>query len=400
MQNGTNQLRFALVGLRSEYGKVPTRTCRLSDSLAELKTILNEPRLTAYLFGSRKDRTGSFRSDIDLLVPLNRRVSEAETNAIWDLEPYLDIFRLCRGVAESLINESQIVGKSDDELRARLEAVPLMIDGEWQPAADAVDAQTVLAERNPAATTVNLYNLIDAVPAERADVLVVTALAEEYLAVLDAFDAHATDGSTSLEVSDSSELPWLLRVVNLMEMGSVGAALKTYEALQRTKARHVVLVGLCAGVPERVDLLDVVLPTKVLFYEPGKIGPSGTEPSHETRECSESVLSVAATLNLVSEQGEPLNLICNQVVIGCGEKVVGSASFRLQLESANRKLVAIDMESYGVVRAAQSLRRETTVIKAVCDFADETKSDVNRTQARANAAQAFKALLKAGAFRG
>ena len=375
---------------------MPTRTVKLSDQVEALKSILSEPRLTVYLFGSRKDQTGSFRSDIDLVIPLHRRVRDEEASRVWDCEPYLDVFRLDRGVAESLVNESRIVANDDKALVSLLGAIPIMIDGVWQTEADCVDSQVVLAERNPAASVANLYNLIDAIPAERADILVVTALAEEYEAVLTAFNAEPDGGSTMIEQEDDTGSAWLLRVVNLMEMGSVGAALKTYEALQRTKALHVVLVGLCAGVPGRVELLDVIVPTKILFYEPGKVGDGGTAPSHETRECDQSVLTKAASLRSAVEAS---HIVCDQVVIGCGEKVIGSTEFRTQLESANRKLVAPDMESYGVVRAAQALHRRTTVIKCVCDFADESKSDSRRSQARANAAEVLKAFVVRGAFR-
>jgi nucleoside phosphorylase len=382
--------------LRQGSGPVPTRSFRLREIVDQLQGVLGEPTLTVYLFGSRKDRTGSFRSDVDLVVPLARRVSEQEAQQIWDLEPYLDVFRLDRGAAESLINESRIEAETDPALLEMLGAVPLLVDGVWQPSADQVDDQVVLAERNPAATVANLYNLFDAVPAERADLLVVTALTEEYESVLTTFGVAPTGRSTLLSQNDDSDSPWLIRVVNLMEMGSVGAAIKTYEALQRTKAPHVVLVGLCAGVPKKVDLLDVIVPSKVLFYEPGKVGARSVAPSHESRDCDEAVLAAGAALAL--KMNAP-HVVSNQVVLGCGEKVVGSRKFRKRIEAANRKLVAVDMESYGVLRAAQGLHRRATVIKSVCDFADEKKSDSNRDQARLNAALTLKAFVVGGAFR-
>lgn len=379
---------------------VPTRDVNLREALLEVAERFEIGDMTAYLFGSRKDRTGSVRSDIDVLLLLGRRLTQEEERWLWDYEPYLDVFVTHHGVARSSVNESQLVAQDDDALIAMLGAVPLYVGGDWQGESDELAPQRLLAERNPAATMAPLYDLYDAVPAERADVLVVTALTEEYEAVVAALgQEQPTEPSMRLTVRDAEGWDWLVRVVNMAEMGSVGAALKTRDAMLRTKAFHVVLIGICAGIPGVVALEDVVVPKTVFYFESAKIGPKGEKRGDDYRECDPEIVRRAGLCApALLDQG--INLRADGAVMACGEKVVANRGFRVKLEGRHRKLAAVDMESYGVVRAAETAGRHATVIKGVCDMADEEKGDRHHKQAAAAAARVFVHLLRGGVFRG
>ncbi|MFC7280201.1 hypothetical protein ACFQS1_40125 [Paractinoplanes rhizophilus] len=87
------------------------------------------------------------------------------------------------------------------------------------------------------------------------------------------------------------------------------------------------------------------------------------------------------------------------VVIASGEKVVASQDFRDAICSAHRKAVALDMESYGVARAAERHGCRVTVIKSICDFADSAKNDEFHKFAARTSAAAFRYLVREGAFR-
>ena len=380
-------------------GAVPTREANLRELLLEIAERLGINEMTAYLFGSRKDRTGSVRSDIDILLLLDRRLTQEEAHWLWNFEPYLDVFVARKGIAQSVVNESELSATDDDELIAMLGAKPLYLAGDWQRSADDLAHQRLLAERNPAATMLPLYDLYDAVPAERADLLVVTALTEEYLAVLDAFGCdRPAEASLRLEVADAEGGNWLIRVVNMAEMGSVGAALKTRDALLRTKAFHVVLVGICAGVPGEAKLEDVIVPKSVIYFESAKISAGGEERADDVRECDAEIVKYAA-LCAAALGANGINLRAGSQVIACGEKVVANEEFRLDVQARHRKIAAIDMESYGVVRAAEAAGRRATVIKGVCDMADEMKNDKHHEKAAVAAAGALLHFVKAGVFR-
>jgi nucleoside phosphorylase len=85
-------------------------------------------------------------------------------------------------------------------------------------------------------------------------------------------------------------------------------------------------------------------------------------------------------------------------VVACGEKVVAFRQFREEVRARHRKIAAIDMESYGVARAAELPKRRYWVIKGVCDLADVKKDDAAHPTAAANAAEVLSAMISGGAF--
>lgn len=386
------------MALRKSTGSnsVPTRTVDLKLTLLQIAEELELGRASVYLFGSRRYRTGSIRSDIDLLFVSPRPLLAEEAQRIFDVEPYLDVFEVIGGEARSLINESRIRSDSQALLFEKLDTIALFEDGDWQASADEFVHQVVLGQRSPAATVVPLYDLYDAVPAERADILVVTALTEEYQAVLQALGHSGSADAASTTRIDVDG--WLVTVRNLHEMGSVGAALGARDALLRTKAAHVVLVGICAGIPGEVDIGDVVMPRTVIYFESGKINEGHIESADNQRHCDVDILGRASLL-AGDLRAQGIELHANDAVMACGEKVIASADFRdEQIRLRHRKIAAIDMESYGVARAAEDGKRKLTVIKGVCDFADPTKVDDAHAIAAGNAATVLATLIGRGAF--
>lgn len=63
------------------------RKVDLADLLLEVRDRLGLHELDAYLFGSRRYKTGSIRSDIDILIFLDGRITESQAREIWELEP-------------------------------------------------------------------------------------------------------------------------------------------------------------------------------------------------------------------------------------------------------------------------------------------------------------------------
>jgi len=361
--------------------------------------LIGQQDASFYLFGSRSQQTGSVRSDVDILI-FSESTSAAQAQVLWELEAYLDVFVAERGVARSLINGSTIRAADDEDLVQLLGAIQLTQAGAWMESAEGFRWQTVLADRNPAATDANLFELYDANPEAAADILVVTALTEEYRAVVDALEGTVSGPNQLLSVRDRHGAEWRVSVRNLNEMGSISAALETQWEILRSKARHVVLVGICAGIPSRSELLDVVLPSSIVYYESSKVTPGGIQAAPHVARCDDGIRTAISTMSdeAFKSSIEVGRIHAEGEVMGCGEKVVASAEFRRQLELQHRKLVAIDMESYGVVRAAAMSGRTATVIKAVCDMADEAKGNSHHAEARAAAARCFVGALRGGAF--
>jgi nucleoside phosphorylase len=396
----TSTYTLLMPPLRGSRGHPATRQVDLSELLSEVSDLLGLEELDAYLFGSRRYKTGSIRSDIDILLFLDGQIAYAQAREIWNLEPYLDIFYGNDNSVRSIVNESVISRSSRTSLVRDLDALPLFIKGEWQTSADNWRVQDVLAKRNPSATAADLYELGTDPPANRADILVVTALPEEYREVAVALGVILRDGRSRVEIAEHDGSPWLIEVTLINSMGSVQAALETLDSLRRTKAPHVVLLGIAAGIPGQVQLGDVVIPEQIYYYEGSKIVDSGELPAPSWKTTDPMVrrfASVFPTISGVANRKDPIRLV-TEVVMASGEKVVASDEFRGKLGPAHRKLAAIDMESYGVACAAERRRARLTVIKGISDFADSSKNDDHHALAAQVSAQVFDWLVREGAF--
>jgi predicted nucleotidyltransferase len=130
-------------------GDVPKRPVDLQELVLYLADQLHNMDLDVWLFGSRKDKTGSTRSDIDLLVSVGTPIDQDTMRAIWHEEPYLDVFRLKNGIAKSIVSESEIGAADDAALIAQLGAVQLLNRGSWCPDSDGFRWQHVLARAEP-----------------------------------------------------------------------------------------------------------------------------------------------------------------------------------------------------------------------------------------------------------
>lgn len=363
-----------------------------------MRDLLDIADLDAYLFGSRRHRTGSVRSDIDILIFLDRVVTGEQAQEIWNLEPYLDIFYGSDGSVRSLVNESSITLPNRALLVSQLDALPLFIGGTWQSDADEWRVQEVLADRNPSPTQIELYELGTEPPANRADILAVTALAEEYRSAVGVLGAVLRSDRTRCEITDQQGSPWSIELVLINSTGSVQAALQTLDSLRRTKAAHVVLLGIAAGIPGRVELSEVVIPEQIYYYESSKIIREEELASPQWKQTDARIRKAASVFPGIAVPTSSFIRVTTDAVLASGEKVVASEEFREKFIQAHRKVAAIDMESYGVACAAERRHARLTVIKGISDFADESKNDDYHETAANAAAQVFTHLVREGIF--
>ncbi len=298
------------------------------------------------------------------------------------------------------MNESTIVMESRDALVRALDAVPLYERGTWSPSADQFRVQHVLAERQPMATIIELYELGQTPPGARSDILAMAALAEEFRAAIEALNATRDGDRARVRLRDRGGSEWRIEIALINSMGSVQAALETQDALRRTKAPHVVLLGLAAGYPDEVDLEDVVVPEQIIYYEGQKVTVEGSDAAPSWRTTNRKVRRIASIAPDLAglAVGRDTVHVHTDVVMACGEKVVASSEFRRMLGPSHRKLACLDMESFGVACAAESRRASFSVIKGVSDFADDKKNDGHRAAAALNSALEFRVLVEEKAF--
>ncbi|MFF0947614.1 hypothetical protein ACFYE9_08085 [Rhizobium leguminosarum] len=79
-----------------------------------------------YIFGSRRFKTGSLRSDIDIFLETEAVLKPSQLRDFIDANcKALDLFVLSRGLATSAVNESFIKGESSDDIITQCRAVKL-----------------------------------------------------------------------------------------------------------------------------------------------------------------------------------------------------------------------------------------------------------------------------------
>lgn len=90
----------------------------------------NFPIDAIYLFGSRRFRTDSVRSDIDIFFETNEHIKPSHIRTFIDKNcQALDIFVLAHGKATSAINESYICGDNNSDILNQCSAVKLWSKG-------------------------------------------------------------------------------------------------------------------------------------------------------------------------------------------------------------------------------------------------------------------------------
>lgn len=369
------------------------------------------PQMNAVLlFGSRRFRTGSVRSDVDLLILGDELPPASNVAAIArEVDSYLDVFIGSGGVAQSAVNESKIVEDNFGSLVRVLDAVELWRrDGGW--IGDGVFAtMRVLAGFNPPYT---LAAMAGAEPlVKRVEIMFMSALVEEHAAIVSEFDrtiAAPSGTGASYQLGEIDDRQGIRTVAACIadRAGTVPAALTTFRGIELFRPKLVVLVGITAGIGGRLALGDFIIPDTVVEYEATKIGPEGEEPHGRQHAIDpKSIQSVKAWASL-DRCLEEISVSLLRPVAGIsrlstdamasGNKVVASAYRAGLIAKASRKTAAIEMESLGVVEACLRVDPPvpSLIVKAVSDLADENKDDSWHQFAASAAARLATALVR------
>ncbi len=171
------------------------------------------------------------------------------------------------------------------------------------------------------------------------------------------------------------------------QMGLVAAVHATEALLQAFKPRILIMTGICGGFSEHVRVGDLVVADKSWDWQAGKWTQEGTLISApDQKDASSELVAIAqgikSKLNDFQSafQGntppERANLVTGPMV--SGSSVVASTDIQDVFRKQHRKMVAVDMECYGMYYAAAMTAGpvpKTICIKSVSDLADRTKAD-------------------------
>ncbi|MEW6130305.1 MAG: hypothetical protein AB1757_24935 [Acidobacteriota bacterium] len=242
------------------------------------------------------------------------------------------------------------------------------------------------------------------------DFAILTAIEIERKAVCEAFelsDKHRIQrrgrwywrGRVELENGYFYEIV----VTQPTDMSNIPMALLTQEVIEHWEPQALLLAGIAAAASNKVGLGDIILGRQIYYYERGKITPTGKSPEPIIVETDVILLDAAIkslewTCNLTTSRPDNKNTI-PQIHVGaiaCGEKVIADKSTRKLIAEPNRKILAIEMESYGFAEAVRQslLRPRFLVIRSICDRADPKKNDKWHSYAAAAVASFVKHYIK------
>jgi nucleoside phosphorylase len=257
----------------------------------------------------------------------------------------------------------------------------------------------------------------------RCDVLVLAALHEPELTE---FIEHLSDraeqsGSSalvggavvytgSLERRTGDGSPLSVVALTQDRPGMVDAAALTILALKAFKPAFAAMTGVCAGrAAAGVGICDVISPREVFTYDTGKYaaGAFHAEPwsvttnatvVRQVRRSGRRVLSDLQNEVLSRHLSDLDRPKLHDDVVASGSSVVDEAGMFEDIASRHRKLVGLEMESYGFLRATQmySPSFPAMVAKGVMDIG-ENKVDSAKRRA-AFWASAFLARFLASEF--
>jgi adenosylhomocysteine nucleosidase len=250
------------------------------------------------------------------------------------------------------------------------------------------------------------------------DIGVVTILAEEARALKDALGLTRSAGRiegryfSMGEVDGGSGEPVRIAMTQTQSQGP-RSTMSACEALRRHFAPRVLaLVGIGGGLDdERAGIGNVVVATRVVYYDHRKITPDGVRPRGEAREAPAEV--VHGVNAYFADHGDPAEFSgqCDGYrhrtfeavpgLIGTGDAVIAdrASGFRAFLHGYNDKTLAVDMEAGGLSQywqensAGSAPNPGWVVVRGISDHADEHKSDGYHRLAAENAAFVFRGLV-------
>jgi nucleoside phosphorylase/CheY-like chemotaxis protein len=187
-----------------------------------------------------------------------------------------------------------------------------------------------------------------------------------------------------------------LKIVSthLPQMGMVATATSAMKLIQHFRPKFLIMTGICGGVEGKVNLGDVVISDMSFDLESGKIvvdedGTQGFEPDYRVIPLNSSLKEDFMDLSNDSQalagikskwKGDKVHGELNLHIgpVGSGAAVISNRDYIETKIKHQRKLIAIDMESYAIFYCAQFCTKPQPIpilIKSVSDYANPDKAD-------------------------
>lgn len=171
------------------------------------------------------------------------------------------------------------------------------------------------------------------------------------------------------------------------QMGPVTSALTANALIAEYRPRVLVMTGICGGIDDKLNIGDVIIADKSWDWQSGKWTDEGEfEPAPD--QCSASQLLIDSALAEAksvqqahdSYRGAKPNKYpaIRPGPMVSGSAVVAQSAMHTMFKRQHRKSLAVDMECYGIYKAATMCgapHPAVICIKSVSDLANREKSD-------------------------
>ncbi|HNP84286.1 MAG TPA: hypothetical protein PKN47_22720 [Nitrospira sp.] len=191
-------------------------------------------------------------------------------------------------------------------------------------------------------------------------------------------------------------------------MGMTWAAALSMKMISVFRPRYIAIVGILAGMRGQCELGDIVVADPGWDYGSGKYLRKDDGNQFEIAPYQIALnSSIRGKLSSLAQEGEVLDEIrhgwqgnspktilkMHLGPVGSGAAVLADSTICEDVKKQHRKVIGIDMETYGVLAAAeesQTPQPKAFAIKSVSDFADHEKNDDFREYAAFTSAMCLK----------
>ena len=236
------------------------------------------------------------------------------------------------------------------------------------------------------------------------DVLILTALSVELAAARLAFGIkdetpHRRSANSIhfwTKIIEKTGGPISCAIASLGSAGNVNAASITTQLLSELKPKMVLMMGIAAGMRTKMELGEVVISERVIYYEgaaalsDGNLAarPEMPKPGVSTLQdlstyfsggllparLQERAITLGFTMPSESPAGEVTSrLTVSPATIASGEKLIRDPELLAGLRLQHDKVCVAEMEAYGVVDACDKQNVPALVIRGISDFGDSSK---------------------------
>jgi adenosylhomocysteine nucleosidase len=245
---------------------------------------------------------------------------------------------------------------------------------------------------------------------------VVTVLAAEAKAVLTELGLTEDETKTRQQRFYTGKVKVLGAAVDVVATRASGAGQRAAMTALNNLRRYydpavLVLVGIGGAIHRSIAVDDVVVATRVVYYDLRKVTSEGVRPRGEERESPAWV--VQAVNSFFTDHGDPAFLRVTESMgrtasfrvfhgpVGSGDAVIANrkSGIRKYLHAYNEKILAVDMEAGGLSQFCHETSSASgaipgwVVIRGMSDRADRAKNDDRHDSAARNAAYTLHCMI-------